>query len=144
MSYRDIEKEIKEILNQDGKTVIFQSDWINIPTSVGNLVDIRGNFQQLRIEAYTTNKTTNERFLLKSAVGDNPEECLTKILDFVKKSNPYSTFTVNWAKIEEGRIGNTNTSFFYCHDMVEVINKFFTGKSTKDYVIFDIKLNPIS
>lgn len=147
MSYRDLEREIREILTQDGKDVTFQHDWIDIPTnSVGNLIDIRGSisFKQLNVLAFTQNLETGEKFLLKSVVGDNMEECLTKILDFVKKSNPYNTFTVNWSKIENGRIGKQNTSFFYCHDMLEVTKKFFTGKSTKDYIIYEIKLNPIS
>jgi hypothetical protein len=54
------------------------------------------------------------------------------------------SFTVNWSKKENGTLGSYNTSYFYCHDITEVISKFFAGKSVRDYVIYEIKLNPIS
>lgn len=144
---RELEKQIKDILTQDGKDVSFQYDWIDIPSRVGNLLDNRGNFifKQAEVVAFTTNKTTGEKFLLKSSLGETHAEALQKILDFVNKSkNTFQTFTVHWTKIENGNLGSYNTSFFYCHDMLEVVNKFFVGKSPKDYVIYDIKLNPIS
>lgn len=144
---KELENQITQLLESDGKTVSFKYDWVDIPTkNIGQLSNIRNQeFQKAEVAAFTKNKTTGETFLLKSTIGDTHTECLQKILDFLNKANQtMSVFTVHWAKKENGQLGPYNTSYFTCHDIVEVVNKFFAGKSVKDYVIYDIKLNPIA
>ena len=144
----ELVERIKKFLHEDGKTIEFSYDWVELTSqSIGQLAHIVNNIgnQKAEVSAFTTNNTTKETFLLKSVIADTHVECLQKILTFLEKeSQTLSTFTVNWTKRENGRLGSYNTSYFSCHDIVEVINKFFTGKNVRDYVIYNIKLNPIA
>ena len=54
------------------------------------------------------------------------------------------SFTVKWNKIEKGRLGETNTSYFYCKNAKEVTDKFYHGKVEEEYDIYSIQQNPIS
>ena len=56
----------------------------------------------------------------------------------------YKSYTVEWCKIQHGRLGTTNISYFYCKNAKEVVNKFYHGKTEDNYEIYNIKLNPIS
>lgn len=139
--------KIKKLIQEDGKTIVFNYDWVDVPShTIGELVCARYvHYTKAEVSAFTTNNTTKETFLLKSVIGDTHVECLQKILDFLEtESQKMSTFTVNWAKKENGQLGAYNTSYFTCHDIVEVTNKFFLGKSVRDYVIYNVKLNPIA
>jgi len=51
--------------------------------------------------------------------------------------NPY---TIVWEKIGE----NTQKSYFSGYSMYEILDKFYYGKNPKEYIIFEVKLNPIS
>lgn len=144
---KELESEIRNFLIADGKTTTFNYDWVDLPNGkIGQLVDLsRQNYQKAEVSVITTNIQTNEKFLLKSVIGDTHNECLSQILEYLTTSkNQINSFTVHWSKIENGQMGSYNTSFFYCHDLLELAIKFFTGKNTKDYMIHDVKLNPLS
>lgn len=127
-----LEDKIARLIKAENKTVHFDYEWIEIKKIA-------------KVSAYTFNANTGETFLLKSETGEDQIEALTKILSYVEANKEtMNSFTVNWSKKENGTLGKYNTSYFYCHDITEVISKFFAGKSVKDYVIYEIKLNPIS
>ena len=144
---QELEQEISKLIQEDNKTVTFNYDWVQVPSqSIGQLAHITNPFaHRAEVTAFTTNNLTKETFLLKSVISDTHVEGLQKILNYiVKESQTMSTFTVHWSKKENGQVGAYNTSYFICHDILEVMDKFFTDKSVKDYVIYDVKLNPIS
>lgn len=143
-----IEEKIKLIIEEEGNTVSFKYDWIPPPSShIGQLVDNTNGGYNMRAEvkSFTHNSQTGETFLLKVVSADTHIQCLIKILEYLEHTKKnMNTFTVNWSRIENGVVGSYNTSYFYCHDVIEVVNKFFTGKNVRDYIIYDMKLNPIS
>ena len=94
-----------------------------------------------QVSAFTVNATTKEPFLLKWASGKTKEEALESVLSYVKEQKGLSSFTVIWKKID---VNKTETSYFYCHDVRDVIDKFFTKKDSADYIIYEIKMNPIA
>jgi hypothetical protein len=94
-----------------------------------------------QVSAYTINATTKEPFLLKWASGKTKEEALEIVLAYIKEQKGMNSFTVVWTKIG---INKTETSYFYCHDILDVVSKFFNKKDSADYVIYEIKMNPIS
>lgn len=94
------------------------------------------------VSAITVNPTTDETFLLKTETAPTKEKALKKILEYIKKQKGESSFSVTWIKKGEG--SKTNMSHFYCHDMIDVVEKFFHGKNPEEYVVFEIKLNPIA
>jgi hypothetical protein len=95
-----------------------------------------------QVNAYTYNKTNRETFLLKKAIGSSYQECLEKILIYIKENEKsYDSYTVIWSR--KGR-NERNMSYFYCTDVIDVINKFFDGKDKKLYIVYEIKMNPKS
>lgn len=152
MSLKDrliLEDKISNILKSENKTVHFEYGWEE-PTfdkkEVGQLVDLRYSYEQKPfVIAHTLNIKSGETFLLKKQFGKDHYSALLEIHDYVASNKEtIDSFTVMWAKKENGRLGSTNISYFFCHDIKEVVDKFFSGKSLKDYVIYEIKLNPIS
>lgn len=141
-----IEDKIKSIIEEEGNKITFQYDWVENTPGLGTLAYNRFEIKQLaEVIAFTTNSQTGEKFLLKRTVADTHTQALAKILEYLEHTkNNMSTFTVHWTRLENGNVTTYNTSYFYCHDIMEVVNKFFDGKNTRDYVIYDIKLNPVS
>ncbi len=101
----------------------------------------RDSFASDTVSAYTINENNKEVFLLKTVRTQSRELALEEILDYVKSQKGLSSFTVIWAK---AGTSNMETSYFYCHDVTDVIKKFFSKKEVADYVVYEIKLNPIA
>lgn len=123
----NLEHEIAAFINKDnGATVHFRYE------------ELKGKF---KVSAYTVNNTNKEMFLLKSAETFMYEDSLHDILMYVKELKGMSTFTVKWK-----RIGNEpiQQSYFYCHDVKDVVTKFFSDKNIAEYIVYEITLNPIS
>lgn len=153
MSFKEImviEDKIAKIIQKEGNTIHFKKDWVEpyrSSSQIGQLADVHFERKmRARVQAFTLNSNTKETFLLKEVTGEDHLECYSKILDYVEHTKlAMNTFTVNWSKKENGTLGSYNTSYFYCQDVTEVIKKFFDGgKDVSDYVIYEIKLNPIS
>lgn len=120
-----LEHEIQSLIFKDnGCTVHFEY-------SVGNC----------DVSVYTTNPQTKEIFLLKETNKVYlKEDGLKDILKYVKTQKELDSFTVIWIKKDEGTPVK-QTSYFYCHDIQDAINKFFIGKDVKDYIIYEVKMN---
>lgn len=98
------------------------------------------NGENLRV--FTFNNVSKEFFLLTSVASNSSEESLKQVLQFLKThKTDYDSYTVKWK-----RKGNdiVNTSYFYCENVPELIEKFFAGKDREMYIIFEIKMNAIS
>ncbi len=139
-----LEMEITNLIQKDnGNAVHFE--YVKTLDSANNKLLLK-EFKEPNVEhvvmAFTTNKNTQEQFLLKSVQALSIEEALKTILDYVRRQHEFGTFTITWSK--RGSSGTTNRSDFYCHDIVDAIGKFFTGKDVKDYIIYEVKSNPIS
>lgn len=148
--HKELVDKITNILAEDGKIVSFEYDWVDcIQGEIGQAVHISNpRYKDALVTAYTFNEQTKETFLLKSCRGETHIECLDKIYNYIKlfnekKLTSYS-WTVKWAKIENGQMGNTNTSYFQAHSLAEIDEKFFAGKERKNYHIFSAKCNPLS
>ncbi len=102
-----------------------------------------------KVSAYTFNPKTNESFLLKSAMGKKSmSDALQEIVDYLETQKDSASYTVVWAKKDLSRSdvggGTKQSSYFYCHHVLEAINRFFEGKEVLDYIIYEVKLNPIA
>jgi hypothetical protein len=136
-----IEHDIGTFIGTDnGATVHFKysTEWKN-----GNLMPHEKQEEDHTVSAYTVNPKNNETFLLKTETGASKQLALKKILEYVKNSKGMSSFTVEWAKTVGGD-ASKKKSYFYCHDVLDVVEKFFDGKSLADYVVYSITLNPIA
>jgi len=132
-----LEHEIVATIGADnGCTVHFEYGQCDstTPKNPGGLMNV-----DYVASAITINPITNEPFLLKTEQGDTKEKALKAILEYVKKQKGLNSFTVIWMKKGDSK---SNTSYFYCHDILDVVEKFFFGKNRIDYVIHEIKLNP--
>ena len=95
------------------------------------------------VSAYTVNPKSGETFLLKSANALTKELALKQILEYVKNQKGLSSFTVKWYKKGTDAL-TVQTSYFFCHDILDVVEKFFAGKNPEDYIVYEIKLNPMA
>lgn len=136
----NIEHQIAAFVNSDNKnscTVHF--DYEHFEESAKGTQPTTGWI----VSAHTYNPVTEETFLLKSVEGKTKESALKKILELLKKQKGESPFTVRWLKKGEASV-NTHTSYFYCHDILDVVENFFQGKNPEEYVVYEIKLNAIA
>ena len=93
------------------------------------------------VKVFTRNPVSKEFFLLSSAVSINTVSALEILLEYAQThKSDMSSFTVVWVR----RGGTQTTSYFYCKNVVELIEKFFDGKDPSLYIIYEIKLNPIA
>lgn len=123
-----LEHEIASFVRQEnGATVHFKRE--------------HQSFASVTIHAFTINASNSEEFLLKTVRARTEEECLEEILEYVKKKSGESPFTVRWSKKGSNKIED---SYFYCHDITDVVKKFFHNKNVSDYTVYEIKLNPIA
>jgi hypothetical protein len=132
----ELESKISEKIKSDnGRTVHFEY--------IKEQVDRNGILiSPCKVSTWTFDSIITESFLLKSMEGEKYEDCLEKILEYVESiPNSKHSYTVTWRKT--GLVG-LNTSYFYCKDVVEVVEKFFEGKEINEYKIFKIELMPIS
>jgi len=95
------------------------------------------------VTARTYNPVTEETFLLKSTIAKTKEIALKKIFDILKKQKGENSFTVKWAKKGDNTEGIID-SYFFVHDVLDVVENFFHGKNPEEYIVYEIKLNPIS
>ena len=94
-----------------------------------------------KVTSFTYKANSGTSFILRVVEGTSKENALSEILGFLKDSKiGVNSFTVNWCR----KGGNQQISYFHCKDVIEVCDKFFTGKDKSDYIIYTIKLNPIS
>lgn len=131
-----LEHDISTFINKDnGATVHFEYEygWIESKSET--------HIEAHTANVYTHNIKTGETFLLKSSYSITKEKALEQILEYVKTMHGLSSFTVKWKKAGDNDV---YTSYFYCHDVTDVVKKFFTGKDVIDYIIYEIKLNPLS
>jgi hypothetical protein len=91
--------------------------------------------------AYTINPVTNETFLMKTATGSTIDEALNEIIKHIRSITEKFPFAVEWVKAgESNKI--KHMSYFYCHDMLEVMQTFYKDKNRVDYVIWKCELRP--
>jgi hypothetical protein len=94
------------------------------------------------ITVMTYNPKTGETFLLKEVCAKSDIEGLEEVLKYTKShKKDYDTFSVVWVKRGEGK---TQTSYFYCVDLLEAIEKFYYGKNREEYVVYKTEMSPKS
>lgn len=110
------------------------------------------------VRVFTMNPKTKEFFLLSSATGPHQEVALNTVLNYVKNhKREMNSYTVKWRKknsidlmkeknqeqiVEDSP--STILSHFSCKNVIEVVEKFFEGKDSSMYIVYEIKLNPIA
>lgn len=74
--------------------------------------------------------------------------CKIKLLELsidhiksIKEPNNILHYTVIWCNINDNK---RITSYFMGRTITDIIEKFFIGKNHHDYLIYEIKLNPLS
>ncbi len=122
------EEELKSIIKQDNDCI----------AHVEYSTHINGDPHKVIVALYTTNPKTNETFLLKTSLVQNSKElCLDELLDYIKTA--MDSFTIIWSR--KDNVSIQNTSYFYCYDIQDAINKFFATKRLIDYIIYEVKMN---
>lgn len=125
-----LENEIRHIIHSDnGCEVGFEYS-----------VEMDGFSDVMQVLVYTTNPITQENFLLKKSTNNTKENCLEDVLQYIKTQKDLNSFTIIWNKKGSNEL-TKQESYFYCHDIQDAINKFFTGKNVKDYIIYEVKMN---
>lgn len=127
-----LESEIQSrIFKDNSRTVHFEY----------NRVSNREN--KLQLVATTYNSENGESFVLKTILGQTEEDCLEQLLTYLAifKKDPM-TYTVTWRK--KGENMPSQTSYFYCNDLIELGEKFYHGKVREEYIVEEAKLSPIS
>ena len=123
------ENKIISLINQDNSsscTVHFEYD--------------DGPFQGVQVITY--NPLREVKFLLTEGAGLDEVEALEHDYEKIQKLKEIeNSYTVVW---ENKNKGKTETSYFLGKDIYDVLNKFYFKKVKHDYVIFEVKLNPIS
>ena len=102
------------------------------------------NNSKMFLEIITINPSHDTQFLLGQFSGNTEIECLNNALQIIQNKNKDSSsnsYTVNWYKVDENK---TLTSYFYAKTIEDLMKKFNYGKTSNDYIIYFIKLNPIS
>lgn len=131
-----IESQISEAIKSDNGRYVHFEYTKEVTNEFGQITS------PCKVSAWTYNDTDGESFLLKSSEGNDYEECLLNIFDWLEKNKKNKDpYTVTWRKIG---VTGMNTSYFYCKDIVEVVQKFFHGKEISEYQIFKIELMPLS
>jgi hypothetical protein len=99
------------------------------------------------VKVTTFNPLLGEFFTLATVSSElSKEDALQQVLNYIKTHREeYNSFTVIWAK---KIVGSDDTkpapSVFYCNSIRQVLDKFFDGKDEDMYIIYEIKMNPIS
>lgn len=134
-----LEHEISSFIGTDnGATVHFEYDeYDSFKTSTS---------KEWTVSAFTVNPKSGETFLLKECKANDELKALKAILNYVKEQKGMSSFTVEWSKVIKGNTTDhkIHTSYFYCHDALDVMEKFFYNKKIDDYIVWSLKLNPIA
>lgn len=90
----------------------------------------------------THNPVHNNSFLYGKSWGITKEAALENFIKEHTVNNPkeVNSYTVNWQKIGD----KAETSYFRGNDIYQILDKFYHNKNTKEYIIFEIRLNPIA
>ncbi len=98
--------------------------------------------QGMDLYVITHNPVHKNNFLFSKTWGVSEFDALQKCVDKLDKPDKPSenNYTVTWEKIG----GTTQNSYFTGIDIEEVLKKFYFQKVKEEYIIFNIKLNPIS
>ena len=90
----------------------------------------------------TLNPNHTETFVLMKTTEVGTLRCLEKVLSYPEHHKKYqSSYTVLWSEKSDFRL---NTSYFYAYDMQEVLDRFNEGKDKSAFIIYEMKLNPMS
>lgn len=94
------------------------------------------------VRVFTKNKRTGVQFLLKEVITPIVDQGLMDILYYLttlKEEN--DSFTVEW--IQKGKKQDVpEKSYFYCKDIVEVLEKFYDNHERDEFIVYSIKVNP--
>ena len=102
-----------------------------------------------KLDLITYNPVHKTHFLLHTITGTTQLDTLNKMYNYVfnlkktlkSKENKISNYTINWYNNENQETFNSS---FYGISLIDVIRKFYYGKSQDSINIFNNKLNPIS
>jgi hypothetical protein len=141
-----LEDKISKLIHSDNqRTVHFEYTNQEIETPFNVLESSQPVYTKTtkcQVIAHTFNSVNQEAFLLKSEVGESYEECLEKILIYIESTRKVvNSYTVIWSK--KGK-HERNTSYFFGATLVEIVEKFFTGKDPNQYLVYEVKMNPMS
>lgn len=94
------------------------------------------------LNVVTNNPTHSNTFLFEQSWGISKEVALIQLINRLSGSLEINqnNYTVSWEIVG----GTTQTSYFRGKDIYEVLDKFYHDKNKKNYIIFEIKLNPQS
>jgi hypothetical protein len=131
MGTLEIEEKIKDIIKKDNECDVR----FEYTTAIEEDVNVE-------VTAKTFNPKTQEVFLLFKGIGKTSEEAIKKILDYIENHRQnYASHTVVWASKKDMK---QQTSYFHSKDAMEALEKFYHGKLREHYVVFNVKLNPMS
>ena len=107
------------------------------------------NIKKIKLELVTFNTNHKTQFLLHTIEAENKIKAANMMYKHVYQlknnltliNSPFSSYTVEWFNKSENKM---NKSSFYGHTIEEILQKFYYGKSRNNFIIYNIRLNPIS
>ena len=128
----ELEDKISELVKTESKcTVHFDYNKVS-----------GGSADKISLTVTTFNPVHDEKFILMKVTESGILKCLDKVVSYLEHHKRYqSTYTVMWSEKAKFML---NTSYFYAYDMQEVLERFYEGKDRHAFIIYDMKLNPMS
>ena len=128
----ELEDKISELVKSDSKCTVH----FDYKKAQGTSLD------KLDLTVTTRNPLHDETFVLMKVTEVGILKCLEKVVSYLEHHKRFqSSYTVLWSEKAKFML---NTSYFYAYDMQEVLNRFFEGKDRHAFIIYEMKLNPIS
>jgi hypothetical protein len=126
-----LENKISEFIKLDNKCTV-HFDYKKAHSSL----------DKVELTVTTFNPAHDEKFVLMKTTEVGTLKCLEKVLSYLEHHKKYqSSYTVLWSEKTKFQI---NTSYFYAYDMQEVLDRFYESKDRHAFIIYEMKLNPIS
>jgi hypothetical protein len=106
-------------------------------------VNVDESTDNIKLDVVTYNPRHGSIMLLTTVKGDSSVDCLQKVLEYVKSHSKKSekSYTVIWSKSTNSEL---NKSYFSSVDADSALSKFYYGKNDNDFIVHEVKLNPIA
>ncbi len=137
----ELEESIRKTISQDnGRIAIFEYEQGTPKFKPGGIREETIYIERIVLTVSTFNEKTKEvTVMYKTDPGIDKVVCLAEVSHYLEVIKPtISPYTMTWKK--KGNAEESTKSFFYCNDMVEVLDKFFATRKREEYVIFSLEM----
>jgi len=137
-----LERKIYNVIKSDNGCETYVEFEVMETMNKGDITNSIVSHTYLEARAITYNPIKQESFLLVKVIAENEMDGLRKVLDYILTHRSFNySHTLTWSNKKDGV---TKTSYFYAKDAMEALEKFYHDKDRGNYIVYNVKLNPIS